>query len=84
MQVQRTKITLIYCDPEYEGRNVLHKAISICETASCCNPNNSKVNFNPLNTGLNLICHLLALLGAHHIFHVSGLRVKRNLTLLLG
>jgi len=31
---------------------------------------------NPLNAELNLICHLLALLGAHHIFHVSGLRVK--------
>jgi hypothetical protein len=33
--------------------------------------------FNPLNTQLNPICHLLALLGAHHIFHVS--RVKRPL-----
>jgi len=32
---------------------------------------------NPLNTELNPIYHLLALLGAHHIFHVSGLRVKR-------
>jgi len=32
--------------------------------------------FNPLNDELNLICHLLALFGAHHIFHVSGLRVK--------
>ena len=32
--------------------------------------------FNPLNAELNPICHLLALLGAHHIFHVSGLRVK--------
>jgi len=32
--------------------------------------------FNPLNTELNPICHLLALLGAHHIFHVSGLRVN--------
>jgi len=32
--------------------------------------------FNPLNTELNPICHLLALLGAHHIFHVSGIRVK--------
>ena len=31
---------------------------------------------NPLNTELNPICHLLALLGAHHIFHVSGLRVN--------
>ena len=32
--------------------------------------------FNTLNTELNPICHLLALLGAHHIFHISGLRVK--------
>jgi len=32
--------------------------------------------FNPLNAELNSVCHLLALLGAHHIFHVSGLRVK--------
>jgi len=31
---------------------------------------------NPLNAELNPICHLLALLGAHLIFHVSGLRVK--------
>jgi len=30
----------------------------------------------PLNAELNPICHLLALLGAHHILHVSGLRVK--------
>jgi len=32
--------------------------------------------FNPLSAELNPICHLLLLLGAHHIFHVSGLRVK--------
>jgi len=31
---------------------------------------------NPLNTVLNPYCHLLALLGAHHILHVSGVRVK--------
>ena len=35
---------------------------------------------NPLNAELNPICHLLALLGAHHIFHVSGLRVNRSNT----
>ena len=34
------------------------------------------VYINPSNAELNPICHLLALLGAHHIFHVSGLRVK--------
>jgi hypothetical protein len=27
--------------------------------------------FNPLNAELNPICHLLALLRAHHILHVS-------------
>jgi len=31
---------------------------------------------NPLNAELNPICHFLELFGAHHIFHVSGLRVK--------
>ena len=33
---------------------------------------------NPLNTELNPICHLLALLGAHHILHVSRIRVKQE------
>jgi hypothetical protein len=31
---------------------------------------------NPLNAELNPICHLLALVGAQHIFHVSGVRVN--------
>ena len=31
---------------------------------------------NPLKVELNPICHLLALLGAHHILHVSRIRVK--------
>jgi len=35
---------------------------------------------NPLNTKLNLICHLLALLGAHPILHVSKIRVKNVFT----
>jgi len=33
---------------------------------------------NPINAELNPICHLLALLGAHHILHVSRIRVKRE------
>jgi hypothetical protein len=36
-------------------------------------------DINPLNTELNPICHLLALLGAHHILHVSRVRVKMDL-----
>ena len=31
--------------------------------------------FNPLNNEINPICHLLVLLGAHHILHISGKRV---------
>jgi hypothetical protein len=34
------------------------------------------VLFNPLNAELNPNCHLLALLGAHLIFHVSRIRVN--------
>ena len=34
------------------------------------------VLINPLNAELNPICHLLALVVAHHILHVSGIRVK--------
>jgi hypothetical protein len=32
--------------------------------------------FNTLNAELNPTCHLLALLGAHHIFHIGWLKVK--------
>ena len=31
-----------------------------------------------ITINLNTICHLLALLGAHHILHVSRIRVKRT------
>ena len=34
---------------------------------------------NPLNAELNLIRHLLALVGARHIVHVSGIRVHKIL-----
>ena len=36
------------------------------------------IRSNPLNAELNRICHLLALLGAHHILHVSRVRVKEH------
>ena len=35
-------------------------------------------DINPLNTELNPICHLLALVEAHHILHVSRVRVKEK------
>jgi len=31
---------------------------------------------NPLNAKLNPICHLLALLGAHHILNVSRIMIN--------
>ena len=46
---------------------------------SIYHPNNSGWAvqiISPLNAELNPICHLLALLGAHHILHVSRIRVK--------
>ena len=33
------------------------------------------MHVNPLNAVLNPICHLLALLGAHNILHVSRIRL---------
>jgi hypothetical protein len=34
------------------------------------------VDVNPLKAELNPICNLLALLGAHHILHVSRIKVN--------
>ena len=36
----------------------------------------NKYCFNPLKAELNPMCHLLALLGAHHILHISRIKVK--------
>jgi len=34
------------------------------------------LDINPLNAEVNPICHLLALLGAHPILHISRIKVK--------
>jgi hypothetical protein len=34
------------------------------------------VKINPLKAELNPICHSLALIGAHLIYHISRIRVK--------
>ena len=39
----------------------------------------ARTRLNTLNVKLNPICHLLALLEAHHILHVS--RIRFNVTL---
>ena len=62
----------------YEGLQVTLKEHKLKrETNLYCTT--SKVKFNPLNAELNPICHLLALLRAHHILHVSGLRVNKRI-----
>jgi hypothetical protein len=38
-----------------------------------------QMTINPLNAELNPICHLLASFGAHHIVHISRIRVNRPL-----
>jgi len=40
-------------------------------------------NLNHLKAELNPICHLLALLGAHHTLHVSRIRVNHCATAVL-
>jgi hypothetical protein len=44
----------------------------------CWCQNKQSTVFNPLNAELNPIYHLLSLLGAHHILHVSRVRVKQQ------
>jgi len=67
-------------------RSLNRAAIATCQTSP---PNRVRMGifgemykginqFNPLNAELNPICHLLALLGAHHILHVSRIRVKKG------
>jgi hypothetical protein len=42
---------------------------------SCCHAGlHLPLGFNPLNADLNPIRHLLALLGAHHILHITRIR----------
>jgi hypothetical protein len=46
--------------------------VNSVETVGCC----TRELFNPLNSKLNPICHFQAVLGAHHILHVSRIRVN--------
>jgi len=43
----------------------------MCRTYRCVRTLNEYAELNP-------ICHLLALLEAHHILHVSSIRVNEN------
>ena len=65
--------------PGFDPRTVQLVAQSLYRL-SYAGPQRKERNwFNPSNAQLNPICHLLALLGAHHILHVSRIRVKSHL-----
>ena len=60
---------------------LLHALYKNSEKLELVNEGFTFINeINPLNPELNPICYLLALLGAHHFLHVSGIWVK-SLTL---
>jgi hypothetical protein len=50
-----------------------HRLLEPSGPAQACN---GIAFINALNAELNPICHLLALLGAHHILHISRIRVN--------
>ena len=62
---------------------LLYQFLQQCElftqTLSFSPPYITITRINPLNTELNPICHLLSLLGAHHILHISRIRFKSHL-----
>jgi hypothetical protein len=51
----------------WEGEELIH-----------LDQNGSKFRtLNPLNAELNPTCHLMALLGTHHILHISRIKVDK-------
>jgi hypothetical protein len=51
---------------------------TVCTEPQCLYKGYLYLLFNPLNAELNPICHLLALLRANQILHVSMIRVKHD------
>jgi hypothetical protein len=61
------------------GKSFMYRRKSKCPTMfnfRQVRKGNAVMLFNSLNAKLNPICHVLALLEAHHILHVSGVRVN--------
>jgi hypothetical protein len=50
----------------------------VTATGRHCSHIPEDIDIKRLNGELNPVCQLLALLGAHHILHVSRARVKRR------
>jgi hypothetical protein len=69
-------ILILFMEPKVHYRLT---SVHQCSKPDKSTPNNQPYflnQFNPLKSELNPICHLLALVGAHPIFHISRIRVK--------
>ena len=72
-------VSLGYLFPNISNKNGAFKMLGNTIPVTQCHipehPNPQLYTFNPLNTELNPICYLVALL-AHHFLHVSRIMVK--------
>ena len=72
-------VSIAMTSPLLTGREVV--LVSYVQDNTKCIKNSVQqnaefLNVNLLNSELNPICYLLALLGAHHFLHVSRIKVK--------
>ena len=78
-------LVIIYQEYKYFDHKISYNYFSWIESKlrhMNCNGIGNKnkiieVDFNSLNAELNPICYFLALLGSHHILHVSRIRVTQ-------
>jgi len=66
--IKAVECSVIRYPKEHQLKTYLENFSKTCRIPRMC--------INPLNAELHPICHLVALLGAHHIFHVSWIRVN--------
>jgi hypothetical protein len=70
------KSDLLIINPAVIGTQVAAEKCVVCSKGKNKLP---PCLINPLNAELNPICHLLALVGTHHILHVSRVRVMHRI-----
>ena len=68
----------IQCKQQENDHSWMIKVIFLSWVAFSDNTELICRHINPLNTKLNPICHLLALVEAHHILHISRIRVNET------
>jgi len=77
-RVQEFQLFFFYFEPKAIAQSAYHLSygMSPSKRGSIRGTVCDYLTFNPLNAELNPICHLLVLLGAHPILHISRIRVK--------